>query len=31
VTNAAIARRSYEAFERRDLEAVVADMHEEIR
>jgi uncharacterized protein len=31
VSNVATARRSYEAFERQDLEAVVADMDEEIR
>jgi uncharacterized protein len=31
VSNVDIARRSYEAFERKDMEAVVADMAEEIR
>jgi uncharacterized protein len=31
VSNVAIARRSYEAFERKDLDAVVADMDDGIR
>ena len=31
MSNVAIAKRSYEAFERKDLDAVVADMDEEIR